>query len=75
MSVNMDILLVFCALVLATAFLSLFVKLIASVIRLGFLWMNRKERAREEAVYENRFARLAEEAANGPILLADMRMA
>ena len=71
----MDILLVFCALVLATAFLSLFVKLIAFVIRLGFLWMNRKERAREEAVYENRFARLAEEATNGPILLADMRMA
>ena len=75
MSVNMDILLVFCALVLATAFLSLFVKLIAFVIRQGFLLMNRKERAREEAVYENRFARLAEEAANGPILLSDMRMA
>lgn len=67
----MDTFVLFCALLIAAAFLSILTNLIASVVRKIRYNMEAEDRLK----YEERFARLAEEAMSGPLMITDQSRA
>lgn len=67
----MDTFVLFCALLIAAAFLSILTNLIASVVRRIRYNMEAEDRLK----YEERFARLAEEAMSGPLMITDQSRA